>query len=111
MALGQTLNAIDAARQTQDTARQQLDTARTSLRSARQDEQSNAANLEADIRDANTNGVGPIAAGFLDAVLAGETKEFEWSNSTRRLTFTYIKDSDAITNIVYETRNVNQSTL
>lgn len=108
MALGANLNAIDADRAAIQAAEIEIAAQRQIIRTSRTSESSLIQALEADIRDANTNGLvinltTVFEAGFLDAVPDGTIQTFSRNNATRRLTFQYDKDADQISGITYET--------
>ena len=96
-----------SGRATIESARDTVQTARGLARTVEED-------LDADIREIEANGLGvKITAGFLAAVPAGETKDFEWTGGAgnrKRVSFTYDKDSDTLSNIQYDLATKDRQT-
>lgn len=95
MAIGATINSIKTSRETIETLESQIRSARESQNAEQETLRTLNEQLELDIRDANTNGAGNVAAGFLDGLPAGTTQTFRFSNNAKTIHISFQYDVDA----------------
>ena len=100
------MQAIDTNRANIALEQADINTARTNMQAEQVSMNSNFGQLEIDIRDANTNGFGPLSPGFLDGFPAGTVQPVVLENATRRVTFDYDVDTDTIINLTYVNKSV-----
>ena len=114
MGLVATLAAIDVERGQVASARADVEAARVIIQASRTSGRALEGDLDDDIREVEANGLGvKITAGFLAAVPGGETKDFEWTGGAgnrKRISFTYDKDSDTLSNIQYDLASKDRET-
>ena len=109
------LATIDSQRIAQKDAEEEASIARTNERNARRAVDDLMNNIrDGYIRDWNANGFGSVfAAGFLDAVPAGEQKQFVRNHPTtdQVISFTYDKDTDVVSDVRYTNVSTDEASL